>query len=92
MATHMSARFQRHTDGLTFWAGRNISGCGTGFLTSVLATLARPRNGKVIAIDIFERQVEHFGVRLWNPFGVPGVCRRVPGCVPTSLDASQIMK
>ena len=34
-------------------------GCGTGFLTMVLAHLVAPRGGKVVAIDLFERQVEH---------------------------------
>lgn len=34
-------------------------GCGTGFLTMVLADLVKPRGGRVIAIDLFERQVEH---------------------------------
>lgn len=34
-------------------------GCGTGFLTMVLAHLVGPRGGRVTAIDIFERQVEH---------------------------------
>merc|ERR1712187_800811 len=34
-------------------------GCGTGFLTAVLATLVQIRGGTVHAIDVFERQVEH---------------------------------
>jgi len=34
-------------------------GCGTGFLTAVLARLVTPRGGSVVAIDIFARQVEH---------------------------------
>merc|ERR1712187_767400 len=34
-------------------------GCGTGFLTAVLATLLEPRGGTVHAVDVFERQVEH---------------------------------
>merc|ERR1719161_204755 len=34
-------------------------GCGTGFLTSVMGHLAAPRDGSVVAIDIFARQVEH---------------------------------
>lgn len=34
-------------------------GCGTGFLTSVMGHLAAPRGGSVVAIDIFDRQVEH---------------------------------
>eukprot|EP00928_Gymnodinium_smaydae_P079378 TRINITY_DN63321_c0_g1_i1.p1 TRINITY_DN63321_c0_g1~~TRINITY_DN63321_c0_g1_i1.p1 ORF type:complete len:313 (+),score=48.02 TRINITY_DN63321_c0_g1_i1:65-940(+) len=34
-------------------------GCGTGFLTAVLARLVAPRGGSVIAIDLFARQVEH---------------------------------
>ncbi|CAJ1345787.1 unnamed protein product [Effrenium voratum] len=34
-------------------------GCGTGFLTAVLASLVAERSGHVKAIDIFERQVEH---------------------------------
>merc|ERR1719188_797506 len=34
-------------------------GCGTGFLTAVLARLVAPRGGSVIAIDLFTRQVEH---------------------------------
>mmetsp|Transcript_101806 Transcript_101806/g.218009 ORF Transcript_101806/g.218009 Transcript_101806/m.218009 type:complete len:349 (+) Transcript_101806:103-1149(+) len=34
-------------------------GCGTGFLTTVLARLVRPRGGSVVAIDMFARQVEH---------------------------------
>mmetsp|Transcript_36065 Transcript_36065/g.90687 ORF Transcript_36065/g.90687 Transcript_36065/m.90687 type:complete len:511 (+) Transcript_36065:126-1658(+) len=34
-------------------------GCGTGFLTAVLARLVGPRGGSVIAIDMFARQVEH---------------------------------
>jgi len=34
-------------------------GCGTGFLTSVLARLVAPRGGTVLAIDLFSRQVEH---------------------------------
>merc|ERR1719282_988389 len=32
-------------------------GCGTGFLTSVLARLVAPRGGKVVAIDMFSRQI-----------------------------------
>lgn len=34
-------------------------GCGTGFLTAVLARLVAPRGGSVVAIDLFARQVEH---------------------------------
>lgn len=34
-------------------------GCGTGYLTMVLAHLVVPAGGRVTAIDIFERQVEH---------------------------------
>jgi len=34
-------------------------GCGTGFLTAVLARLVAPRGGTVVAIDLFARQVEH---------------------------------
>lgn len=34
-------------------------GCGTGFLTAVLARLVAPRRGSVVAIDLFVRQVEH---------------------------------
>lgn len=34
-------------------------GCGTGFLTAVLARLVAPRGGHVMAIDMFGRQVEH---------------------------------
>lgn len=34
-------------------------GCGTGFLTAVLARLVAPRGGCVVAIDLFVRQVEH---------------------------------
>jgi len=34
-------------------------GCGTGFGTMVLAHLVAPRDGHVVAIDLFERQVEH---------------------------------
>lgn len=34
-------------------------GCGSGFLTSVLARLVAPRGGTVLGIDLFERQVEH---------------------------------
>lgn len=34
-------------------------GCGTGFLTTVLARLAAPAGGSVTAVDIFARQVDH---------------------------------
>lgn len=34
-------------------------GCGTGFLTAVLARLVAPRGGTVVAIDMFARQIEH---------------------------------
>mmetsp|Transcript_43793 Transcript_43793/g.136309 ORF Transcript_43793/g.136309 Transcript_43793/m.136309 type:complete len:257 (-) Transcript_43793:319-1089(-) len=34
-------------------------GCGTGFLTAVMATIVRAREGHVHAIDVFQRQVEH---------------------------------
>uniref|UniRef100_A0A7S4FTI8 protein-L-isoaspartate(D-aspartate) O-methyltransferase n=1 Tax=Eutreptiella gymnastica TaxID=73025 RepID=A0A7S4FTI8_9EUGL len=34
-------------------------GCGTGFLTMVMAHLVAPNAGHVTAIDVFERQVQH---------------------------------
>lgn len=34
-------------------------GCGTGFLTSVLARLVAPRGGSVVAIDLFSRQIQN---------------------------------
>lgn len=34
-------------------------GCGTGFLTAVLARLVAPRGGSVVAIDMFALQVDH---------------------------------
>ena len=33
--------------------------CGTGFLTAVLARMVAPQQGRITAIDLFERQVEH---------------------------------